>query len=394
MEKIKLSEIYFSSYKKFDGENHVKIKPITILVGKNSSGKSSISKLFSLYEASLSGKQSVPFKFDNEGVSIGTSFADVAHDGNNIGLSFGVKYEDGLDIRLDFISINGKKDFWIKTYLVTCNGHNHLLEQQKDKAIYVDKETSKEYSINGFRGFIHEKFLKDCGVANWDKYVINTDYIGPFRICPQRTYSLQSSSCYKKIGVDGIQAYNNLICSERLCVAVSDWYYSSFGSSLEVDNLDAGIFSIKLSRETSGHKVNISDEGQGMGQILPIAVRCNMEDEDDTIIVVEQPELHLHPAAHNYVAAMFAKTSLSNKHRYIIETHSKNILLGIRSAVVDKSIPIKKEDVVIYFVDDSEGAASLREITVNDKGELSDWPEGVFNEAYEQIKLLHKLSEE
>ena len=84
-----------------------------------------------------------------------------------------------------------------------------------------------------------------------------------------------------------------------------------------------------------------------MGQILPIAVRCNMEDEDDTIIVIEQPELHLHPAAHNCVAAMFANTSLSNNHRYIIETHSKNILLGIRSAVVDKSIPLKKEDVVI-----------------------------------------------
>ena len=94
----------------------------------------------------------------------------------------------------------------------------HLLEQQKDKAIYVDKETSKEYSINGFRGFIHEEFLKDCGVANWDKYVINTDYIGPFRICPKRTYSLQSSSCYRKIGIDGIQAYNNLICSNKcLC---------------------------------------------------------------------------------------------------------------------------------------------------------------------------------
>lgn len=131
-----------------------------------------------------------------------------------------------------------------------------------------------------------------------------------------------------------------------------------------------------------------------MGQILPIAVRCNMEDEDDTIIVIEQPELHLHPAAHNCVAAMFANTSLSNNHRYIIETHSKNILLGIRSAVVNKSIPLKKEDVVIYFVDDSEGSASLREITINDNGELSDWPEGVFNEAYEQIKLLHKLLEE
>lgn len=118
-----------------------------------------------------------------------------------------------------------------------------------------------------------------------------------------------------------------------------------------------------------------------------------MQDVDDSIIVVEQPELHLHPAAHEKIADLFVETAKLNNHRYIIETHSKNLLLEIRSLVADKKIPFDKDDVIIYYVDEEDENAILQEITIDENGNLSDWPEDVFNESYELMKKLRRNAE-
>lgn len=134
--------------------------------------------------------------------------------------------------------------------------------------------------------------------------------------------------------------------------------------------------------------MNIADEGQGMSQVLPIVVRCFMPD-DNTVIAVEQPELHLHPAAHLNLAKLFARTAKELNHCYLIETHSENLLLGIREAVVDRENPLTEKDVLIYFVDeDEDGSAYLRRIEINSEGDLSDWPTGVFNESYEILNEI------
>ena len=92
--------------------------------------------------------------------------------------------------------------------------------------------------------------------------------------------------------------------------------------------------------------------------------------------------LHLHPAAHAAIAKLLAETSKAHGTSYIVETHSKNFLLGLQDMVVDRNIPLTKDDVIIYFVDETEdGFAYLRPITINDEGDLSYWPKGVFEES-------------
>ena len=145
--------------------------------------------------------------------------------------------------------------------------------------------------------------------------------------------------------------------------------------------------------DNGSYWVNIADEGMGMGQTLPIVVRC-IHSVQDSIVVVEQPELHLHPAAHEAIAKLFATTSKQNGQRYIVETHSENILLGLRDAVVDKNVDFTSNDVVIYFVDEDEDGAYLKKITIDSDGMLSSWPEGVFNESYELLnKIITKASQ-
>ena len=137
------------------------------------------------------------------------------------------------------------------------------------------------------------------------------------------------------------------------------------------------------------YEVNIVDEGMGIGQVFPIIVRC-LNKIEGSIIAIEQPELHLHPAAHESLAKLIATTSKENNHSYIVETHSANLLLGIQEAVVDSNIDFSSDDVIIYFVDEDESGSYLKQINIDENGMLDDWPEGVFNESYEIISRINR----
>lgn len=69
--------------------------------------------------------------------------------------------------------------------------------------------------------------------------------------------------------------------------------------------------------------------------------------------------------------------------------------MGIRDAVVDKTVDFGPDDVIIYFVQErNDGTSQLRPITIDQAGELSSWPTGVFNEAYELLRHIHEKAEQ
>lgn len=390
---MRLKSISFSSYKRFAGVEELELAPVTILVGKNSSGKSSVLKLLPMLETSFSGslKRSV-IKFDNGGVILGSSFSDIAYNGNSLGLSFCVDFDFGLSVYVSLLSMKADGDVIINEYRVSYQEQEILLrlKKQNDGYIYICEKTGKEYTVDSFAGFVNSQVLEELGCPKelWSEG-IKVDYIGPFRKSPMRAYSYRGMESYEKIGIDGAAAYDMMYNSVELQGKVSEWYADNFnGTKVDLKSLDKGMYQVGMIKKDTSFFVNIADEGQGMSQVLPIVVRCLMPD-NDAVIVVEQPELHLHPAAHLNLAKLFARTAKDLKHHYLLETHSENFLLGIRDAVVDRENPLTPEDVLIYFVDeDEDGSAYLRRIEINRDGDLSDWPIGVFNESYEILNEI------
>ena len=133
--------------------------------------------------------------------------------------------------------------------------------------------------------------------------------------------------------------------------------------------------------------VNLADVGQGIGQVLPLIVSTYMTNHAD-LTIVEQPVLHLHPAAHQAVARRIAASALTMNRSFLIETHSHNFILALRDMIADASNALSSEDVVIYSVEQDEEESWLKPITIDSSGELSDWPEGVFAESYEILKSI------
>ncbi len=394
---MSLKSLYFSSYKKFKDENKVEIKPVTLLVGKNSSGKSSICKLFPMLENSIMPYNIFPpLLFENNGVCLGTSFSDISHNGDSVGLSFGLQFSGGIEIKVNLVSEDLNQSIMIERYQLNKNDEEYILTYDRKSKKYISNFQREPFEIHDFLGFYHEKLFKKVGVTDTD-IDIDVDYIGPFRILPQRVYHSKGFEVTGRVGVLGENAYHELYTNYSLEELVSEWYAENFGVALSVDWIEGlkGAFQIRMINKFNDNAVNIVDEGQGMSQVLPIVVRCYME-EKNSIVVVEQPELHLHPKAHASLGRLFAETSKKNKQNYVIETHAENLLLGVRDAVVDPNINFSPDDVIIYFVDEDEedGSAYLRKITIDENGMLSEWPSGVFNESYELLTAIKKKAYE
>ena len=392
---MKLRSISFQNYKAFFEEQTIQLKPITILIGKNSSGKSSIAKLFTLLENSLSGEIDEPLLLSNNGVELGADFENLFF-GNKLAgrLNFKLQFDNNVQIETTLqerYNRFGDRAYGLEIYEWKYKNENDYFDFELIEDGYVDNISSSEIDIN-FRGFIPVNLPNnEANKSIFDELKIDVDYIGPFRVLPERCFYLTGETQFKDTGVKGKNAYSMLAISkfkegDRLNQNVGKWYKEHFdGWSLEVDNTSIKPFvQILLSKEDIS--INLVDVGQGMNQALPLVVRASVTDRPESIIVLEQPELHLHPAAHADLAELFAKSAKQNDQTFIVETHSENIILRLRKLIVENDFGFTPDDLIIYWIEDAETKGKeLREITVDENGVLSDWPEGVFNESLKEI---------
>lgn len=399
---MKIKSISFENYKAFAEKQTLELKPITLLIGKNSSGKSSIAKLFTLLENSLSGKIQEPLLMNNNGVELGAEFKDLVFGRYpNTPISFGIEYEDNTILAVKIV-----QDDSYKLNILEWRFNNFLIQHSKEEG-YIDSDGNRYKCI--FQGICLHSIINEKGenildyaydpnhedlLECWIKInelAINVDYIGPFRILPERQFHLTGQVNYSDTGIKGENAYSMLgvskLMKNSLHEKVGEWYKTHFdGWELKVNDKNKPYIEILLSKNDTD--VNIVDVGQGMNQVLPLVTRSNIK-RPNSIIVLEQPELHLHPAAHGDIAELFAKSAKENNQTFLIETHSENIILRLRSLIVENTFGFTKDDIIIYWVDDAEGGGQeINEITIDEEGVLSDWPDGVFNENIKEILAM------
>src|SRR5215204_1234222 len=110
---MKIKSISFENYKAFSEKQTIQLKPITVLIGKNSSGKSSIAKLFTLLENSLSGEINEPLLIKNNGVELGSEFRDLAYNRNSLPISFDIELENEDKLKVQIAQVNLKYELSI-----------------------------------------------------------------------------------------------------------------------------------------------------------------------------------------------------------------------------------------------------------------------------------------
>lgn len=139
--------------------------------------------------------------------------------------------------------------------------------------------------------------------------------------------------------------------------------------------------------DAQGRKQAFDQVGSGLGYVLPVL--CSVANPSFPISLVQQPELHLHPALQAALGDVFIE-SANDQHQIIIETHSEHLLLRILKRIRQTSqgklavpeVLLRSDDVVVaYFDPKPDGTTSVKRLRISEDGEFIDrWPSGFFTE--------------
>ncbi len=244
--------------------------------------------------------------------------------------------------------------------------------------------------------------LKD----GFSSYCERMRYIGPLREYPKRYYPIIGESA-EDVGVKGeFVPYLLKKSKEKL----DPWAYRLRGLNKRIQDW---LVKFEMAKETdikrykeinefisifcqeyfSGVKVNISDMGFGTSQVLPIIIE-GFFIERNSVLIIEQPEIHLHPKAQSTLGDLFIEIANENK-IIIVETHSEHLIRRIQRRIAENKISNK--DVIFYYVTIGKEGSQLQRLEIDEEGYIEKIPEGFFDEDYkeasEHLRILAEKKE-
>lgn len=247
------------------------------------------------------------------------------------------------------------------------------------------KQLVEEMTTFTWRNLLLDRF-RDTSIS-----ISGIRYLGPLRKSPTRIERLiEKSKVY--VGREG-EGVASILHRDPTAVNTVNRYLRelSIPYELHVRKLDpdgAGtlgeIIAVQLVDLRSNVILSLEDVGFGISQVLPLLVQLAISRSD--LVLIEQPELHLHPAIQAHFADLLIEGSTTEKNnQFIIETHSEHLLLRLQRRIRDGIL--SEKDVKIYFVDaKSEMGSYVQLIELDNHGEfITPWPNGFFPERLDEL---------
>jgi predicted ATPase len=247
-----------------------------------------------------------------------------------------------------------------------------------------------------------------------DYFLTAVLYLGPLRDAPKPVYQVEALPSATDVGYRGEHTAavldlnkdepirfvgppsedlaDDYISSAHLKTAlfhdaVVEWL-SYLGVAEEVQTSDNGVFGNRLQVKTSGNSGlhDLTNVGVGVSQILPIVVMALLAPAG-SLLIFEQPELHLHPKVQARLADFFLSLSVQRK-QVLAETHSEYIVdrLRLRVALSEKSDLAEK--INILFSDRSEGSTRLVPVELTEFGSVVSWPRDFFDQSQGDVARI------
>ncbi|HYF81777.1 MAG TPA: DUF3696 domain-containing protein [Clostridia bacterium] len=290
------------------------------------------------------------------------------------------------------------------------------IDELKEVKCFVDSYVSIINEARNARKTLALKLAKNLRLCNnnvpatfgdVNDYIVNAFnkiyYLGPLREEPKVFYRRSGSTDPMYVGQKGenvafvLKYYNNRIITtilpgdnryepknsiieqKTLGIAVKEWLkYIGIANDVKVEEM--GKIGLSLRANIYGDKdADLTNVGVGVSQVLPLIV-MGLAAPIDSILIFEQPELHLHPYVQSRLADFFIAMSKLGK-QIIAETHSEHLIHRMRYHIAARNINIS-EDINVYFAqrDNEAKKSDIIKVNIDKFGAIDSWPKGFFDE--------------
>jgi len=439
------TQLTLRNFKAWRERIEIPLAPVTVLLGTNSSGKSSLLQaLLLMKQTALSPDRSIHLNFGgddaNDYFNFG-HFEDVLTQGASprqfeIGFKFTQKSIDSKGVNWRIIlggfsanygmsslgsPIVQDLQLWMDEEIIADGSFKELWlqDQQALRAIRRDKGA---YSISIFDGYKYRHLGKSSDytpersialpteaiqlVGRWAEDIsrdIRSElddiaYLGPLRRKPERDY-VWNKSKPGELGTDGAGFVNALFDSafhrskngepSEIVEEVSSWL-ARMGVAERLEARQVGRSSrYEIVVHKDGVVANLRDVGIGISQVLPVLTLAFFAPEGSTILM-EEPEIHLHPLAQSVLAELFVEVSRKRRVQFIVETHSEHLFRRLQTLVAKEELSL--DDCRMYFVERQGADAILKNLELDEFGRVTQWPDKFFGDALgetrEQARLM------
>jgi predicted ATPase len=182
---------------------------------------------------------------------------------------------------------------------------------------------------------------------------------------------------------------NNSTKEMNLTEALSDWLdYIMNGGSVKLPDNESPVLSLKfgITNATNTRNFTSYNVGFGFSYILSIVITALIA-KKDSIVIIENPEAHLHGQAQSRLTELLSKLA-SRGVQLFIETHSEHIINGFRKEMLKDNCSLSNTETSIYFFDQDFSAKKL-EIRAN--GKIPNWPDGFFDQEASDLAEIMRL---
>lgn len=437
-----LRNLRIQNFKCWQDTGAIRLAPITLLFGANSSGKSSIGQFLMMLKqtAELSDRKAVLFSgAKNSAVQMG-SCLDMVHERDP---KRRISFEYSWDLVDPFAlegrpPVSGPMTFNADVGLENRDPYTWVLEQFQYRldgadpaySIGMTRETQAPFgytlrssdpllqrkkgdralssSVVRFYGFPDEvvanfqnaAFVQDLNLRH-EELFRSLFYLGPLRIKPERLYSWTGTEP-ESVGYAGENTVAAMLAARRRKIGVNGHekpFLEAIARALVAMDLIAEFrihaisperqdYEVQVRTKGANHWQDITDVGFGVSQILPVLVQGYYAPQN-AIIVVEQPELHLHPRAQSELADVLIdmiRSSVDGRPRriqLIIETHSEHLLRRLQRRIAEDKLA--EDDVAGYFAELQPSPARLTPLAIDEYGNVKNWPKGFFGDEMDDL---------
>lgn len=404
-----ITAINVRGFKSIDLEQGIQIRPLTILAGANSSGKSSIMQPLLLLKQTLEATYDPGALLLNgpnvKFTSVDQLLSSVRDRKDEDTFSITIWGEPGVSLLAVFRRNKNKGRGFdvVETGYETFSGlfllHEGMSEDEILQAIASTKNGSKGRRVAEGRQYKIVLARNRCFlslVAQYDSgltvpfsrnseeeisdYILQVIHLPGLRGTPERDYAATAvgptfPGTFEPYVASIIEQWQLDNEQQKLARLFSDLARLALTNKVVARRRNDTAIELLVNRLLHTEKedmVSIADVGLGVSQALPVVVAIHTANPGQ-LVYIEQPEIHLHPRAQSAMAEVLADAAREGK-RLVVETHSNLLLRGIQTAVAEGKLPPELVK-LHWFTQLEDGSTHIDSADLDEAGAFGNWPE-------------------